>query len=206
MTRFALTTTALVLSTTAAVAGPVDVPPPPPPVYVEEERCGQSFDCFYVGLEYGLGQADITRNDLQTVPVPLTFDPEGSVWGGFAGYNVQNGSLVYGGEVRMLHFIDVSVADFEVDDVIDIRGRIGVAASEDLLLYAAAGYSTANATAGGVDVDLDGFNFGAGIEYNVTERFFVGADFTAREVEGETPVFSYDGSLNTATLRIGFRF
>lgn len=202
MIRITLSTAFLLSTAFTAFAGPVDVPPPLPPVVIADEP----FEGFYVGLEYGFAQGDITREDLLTAPVPLTFEPDGSVWGGFAGYNVQNGSLIYGGEVRLLHFDGVSEGVFEFEDVLDIRARVGFAASDALMIYGALGYSTASAVAGGVDVDLDGFNYGAGVEYNLTESWFVGADVTGRQVDGETPFFSYDGTLNTATLRVGFRF
>lgn len=203
MTRIALTTTAILMSTSTAFAGPVEAPPPPPPIIVQPD---EPYDGFYVGLEYGIAQGDILETDLLVTPTPFTFTPEGSAWGGFAGYNVQNGSMIYGGEIRMLHFIGVEDAGFEFEDVIDLRARLGFAASDALMFYGALGYSTSNAVAGGVQTDLTGFNYGAGVEYNVTERWFVGADVTGRQLEGETPAFSYDGTLNTATLRVGFRF
>lgn len=203
MTRLPITFATLLLSTSAAFAGPVEVPPVLPPVVVPAD---EPFEGFYAGLEYGIVRGDVTRTDLLVTPFPIVYESEGNAWGGFAGYNFQNGAMVFGGEVRMLHFQGVENAGFQFEDVIDVRARLGFAATEDLLLYAALGYSTASAVAGGVDVDLDGYNIGGGVEYNVTDRWFIGADVTTRDVEGATPAFSYDGSLNTATLRVGFRF
>jgi outer membrane immunogenic protein len=76
----------------------------------------------------------------------------------------------------------------------------------DALFYGALGYSWVDADIGANSGTLDGINFGLGGEYNVTERFFVGADVTRREVEGTIGGLDFEGDVDTATLRVGFRF
>jgi opacity protein-like surface antigen len=72
-----------------------------------------------------------------------------------------------------------------------------------MLFYAALGYSWSSFDPGfGGSVDLDGMNFGLGAEYNLSDSFFVGADYTGRSLEGG----GYEADLNTVTLRAGFRF
>jgi opacity protein-like surface antigen len=171
---------------------------------VEPERCTQAFECFYIGLEIGHGMGTGTEQVSPTASFPLDYD--GTAYGVFAGYNVQNGSLVYGGELRFLHLdFEDTVSGFEVDSVIDLRARVGFAASDALLVYGAVGYSSAEAAAAG-SFTMTGFNYGAGAEYNVSESFFVGVDLTGRDLEGSDGGFDYDGTVNTATLRVGFRF
>ncbi len=208
MKRLATMTAIFVASSTAAFAGPVEVPPPPPPVYVEPEACALAFDCFYGGVEFGFGDGYVDETTAvvgaNVVSRTLTFD--GEAYGAFAGYNIQNGSTVFGGEVRYLH---VNLADasgaFEIDSVLDIRGRVGLASSDALMIYGAAGWSTASAM-GAASFDMTGFNYGVGVEYNINESLFLGADVTGRQVEGSNGGFDYDAVLNTATLRAGFRF
>lgn len=201
MTRTPLTLTALLLSTSAAFAGPVDVPPVLPPVVIVPD---EPFEGAYIGLEYGHGSGSVDAS-VTGGPV-ISYDLDGEAYGAFAGYNVQNGSLIYGGELRYLHLnLEDPTAVFQVDSVLDLRARVGFAASDQLLIYGAAGYSIAQATVV-TGFDMTGFNYGAGVEYNVTERWFLGADVTARDLEGTLGAVTYDGMVNTATLRVGFRF
>ena len=208
MTRLTISAAALMAITTPVFAGPVEVPPPPPPVYVEPERCPLAFDCFYLGLEAGYGHGTgnqfnpaVTQGNGDT---PLDYD--GAVYGAFAGYNFQNGAMVYGGEVRFLHGnLSDDTPVFEVNSLIDLRGRIGYAPSDSFMVYGALGYTLAQATAAS-DFDMDGFNAGIGAEFNVSESFFIGADLTARQLEGTLGAFEYDADVHTATIRAGFRF
>ncbi|MEX3015593.1 outer membrane protein [Gymnodinialimonas hymeniacidonis] len=203
MMRFSLTTLALLTSTGAAFAGPYDAPAAPPPVIIAEER---GFDGFYAGLEYGLVDSEFSATLAGANVFTVRYPQEGDAWGGFAGYNFQNGGFVYGGEVRMLHFIDADTISTRLEDVIDLRARAGYALGDDVLVYAAAGYSTGNYWFAGVDTTVSGLNFGAGAEFNVTDRLFVGFDYTSRELEMDPAVPRLEGPLNTATLRVGFRF
>jgi opacity protein-like surface antigen len=208
MTRFTLCAAVLLGSATAAFAGPIDVPHAPPPVYVEPENCALAFDCFYAGIElgFGMGEGDEFEDILGANQVITPLDYDGGAYGVFAGYNFQNGNMIYGGELRYLHLnLNDDASGFEVNSTLDLRARLGFAASEQLMVYGAAGWSIADATAA-ADFDMDGFNYGVGAEYNVSESFFVGADLTGRQLEGTQGIFTYEGTVNTATIRAGFRF
>ncbi len=207
MRRVSTLTALLLLPTSAAFAGPVEVPTPPPPVYVEPERCAQPFECFYVGIEYG--HSMITGFEQEEGDPEEAFDLDnGSVFGAFAGYNFQNGNLVYGGEVRFLHLdLEDPATGFTMDSVIDARARLGFAASDNILLYGALGYSFGDGDGGlGGPVDMSGVNYGVGAEYNLTETFFLGLDYTGRQLEGSTAGFDYEADVNTLTVRAGLRF
>lgn len=208
MTRITVCVAVLLGSTTMAFAGPIEVPHAPPPVYVEPENCVLAFDCFYAGIEfgYGMGEGDQTDGIIGGPIVVTPLDYDGAVYGAFAGYNFQNGNMIYGGELRYLHLnLNDAAAGFEVNSTLDLRARLGFAASDQLMVYGALGWSIADATAA-ADFDMDGFNYGIGAEYNVSESFFVGADFTGRQLEGSLGVVDHEGTVNTATLRVGFRF
>ncbi len=205
MSRIVSLAAALIAFATPALAGPIVAPPAPPPVVIAPERCAQPFDCFYAGIELGFGHGTGTESTTQTIfSQPLDYD--GEVYGVFAGFNIQNGSLVYGGEARYLHLnLTDATTGFEVNSVVDLRARLGFAASDRLLVYGAAGYSMADATAAS-SFDMTGFNYGAGAEYNISDSFFLGIDLTGRDLEGSLGIFDYEGTVNTATLRAGFRF
>jgi opacity protein-like surface antigen len=204
MTRLLTSALALVLAPVASWCGPLDVPPPQPPVVIAAPDA--AFDGFYVGLEYGHVSGDFTGTNGQTSE---TFDfDDGSAWGGVAGYNRQSGRMVYGGEIRMLHFPDFEAfgGTTFIEDVTDLRGRVGYVMG-DAMIYGALGYSWATFDPGlAPNVDVDGLNLGLGAEYNVTDSIFVGADFTTRDMSGDSGGSDYDVIVNTLTLRAGFRF
>lgn len=207
MLRITMSTALLIATAQTASAGPVVVPPPPPPVIVES--CPLAFDCFYIGLEIGHSFSDAVQNEQNGGTGGFgTYDlDEGLVWGAFAGYNFQNGSLVYGGELRYLSLdIEDPLALYTIDSVVEARARVGFAASDAILLYGAIGYSSASAEIGATSFNMTGLNYGVGAEYNINEQFFVGADYTARMLEGSNGIFDYEADVNTATLRVGFRF
>ncbi|OAN73996.1 hypothetical protein A8B78_17780 [Jannaschia sp. EhC01] len=202
MHRFTISAALALAATSPALAGPVDVPPPLPPVIVD--NCPLAFDCLYAGLELGYGQGDGDESVTGGPTIPLDFD--GEVYGAFAGYNFQNGSTVFGGEVRYLHTnLTDGVAGFEVNSLLDLRARVGFAMGQDFMVYGAAGWTMAQATAA-ADFDMDGYNYGIGVEYNLSESFFLGADVTGRQLEGSQGGFDYETTVNTATIRAGFRF
>ncbi len=188
-------------SATIAFAGGTATPPPAA-VVIAPEPPSLAFEGPYAGLEFGLLQPSLTEDGT----TDLDLD-DGSGYGLFAGYNIQNGSLVYGGELRYVVFQDaIGLGGAEIENVIDLRARVGFAASEQLMVYGAAGYSMADATNGATSVDLEGFSYGIGMEYNINERLFLGADFTGRDLEGDAGGLTYEGDANTATLRLGLRF
>jgi outer membrane immunogenic protein len=131
-------------------------------------------------------------------------------YGVFGGFNVQNGNFVFGGEGRYLVFDGVDIGGAgaprgEVENTFDLRARAGLAAG-DALFYGALGYSWVGVDIFGDSGTLDGLNFGLGAEYNVTDSIFVGVDFTRRDVSGEVGGLDVEGDVDTATLRVGFRF
>lgn len=198
-----------VVGSHAAVAGGV-VPSEIVPVVVAP--ADDPFDGFYGGLSLGTVQGDVTD-----VGAPATFPlNDGTAFGGFLGYNFQNGALVLGGEARVLRFNDhdysgvtVGAAPVpvfaELEGVTDLRGRVGYAFG-DVMVYGAAGWSWGTLNAFGTDTDVDGHNVGLGIEYNVNESIFVGFDYTNRDLSGVNATDEYEVDNSTATLRVGFRF
>lgn len=134
------------------------------------------------------------------------------------GYNLQSGSLVYGGELAYSSgnttFPDFPDGNF-LDGMIDLKGRVGYAAGK-MLWYGTLGYSRTDRTfAGPVTNDplkLDGMSFGVGVDMKVSDRMLVGLEFQQRNLsleEGEIggyPTISSDYEVRTIGLRIGYRF
>lgn len=135
--------------------------------------------------------------------------------GGFAGYNWQDGNLVYGVELGVNYTIDdmmiagAATADDFLYGLIDLRGRVGYAV-DDALFYAAAGLSMMDASLNVEDADDFGYNIGFGVDYQVTETFVLGLDYTYRRIDGEitNPAnpFQTENTFNTISLRAAYRF
>lgn len=205
MGNLAVFTVIAVTSFSAAYAdgpGPASAPSvvgaPPPP---------QSFAGAYAGLEFGkvgsTGDETITTGPIFSPDISFT---NGDALGAFAGYNAQSGRFVYGGELRYLSFDDFELGGFDGDNVIDVRGRVGFVTGS-VMLYGALGWSWWSTSNLSVDGDLDGVNLGVGMEYNVTDRFLLGVDYTLRKVDGNLSADrEYDGDLDTISLRAGMRF
>jgi opacity protein-like surface antigen len=204
---------AAVLAVVAApsfAGGPVAVAEEPAPV-APVAPVVQAVDWTggYVGLSFGAASGD--------ADLPATsFDyDDGTSVGIFGGYNVQSGSLVYGGELGYSSVSDVVYAgagtdnESTFDSMVDLRGRLGYAAG-NALLYGALGYAWGETTINGVDTSADGWTFGVGVDYLVSDAVFVGLDWTSRNLdgtyEGTDETFDFDTSLNTLGLRVGLKF
>jgi outer membrane immunogenic protein len=165
----------------------------------------------YGGLSLGGGSADGTLTlDVVgggTFPTPYAPSSE-TAYGAFAGYNFQKGNLVYGIDAQYLSLGDLEDVAAEINDVWDLRARAGVQ-SGSVLFYASLGWSwvSATQTTTGNGYSLDGMNYGLGLEYQTGGAFFLGADYTMRNLDGSVnPTLQLEADVNTLSLRAGYRF
>ncbi|MEO0904435.1 MAG: outer membrane beta-barrel protein, partial [Pseudomonadota bacterium] len=146
------------------------------------------FNGAYAGLSFGTTQGDIeVEGDLGDDKFDFN---DGTAISVFAGQNVSSGDLVYGYELGYSSVSDMFVPgafgdDDELEDIFDLRGRLGYAV-DDLLVYGALGYSFVNYVEPGVsDYSISGLSVGAGAEFHLDGGFFVGGDYTVRLLEGD---------------------
>lgn len=147
MKKFSLAIGGLLLSTTMAFAGGPAPVPMEPEVYAPAPVATHDWTGGYIGLSLNYGRSS------HAVPGPGTL-PQASGFGGgaLAGYNWQNGDLVFGAELagnltRMSGTADCANAAFtcrsRVNNVISGRLRAGVA-MDTTLLFATAGLANAS--------------------------------------------------------------
>ena len=81
------------------------------------------------------------------------------------------------------------------------------------LIYGVLGYSTATTveSPGNVDIDTNGINYGVGVDYMVSDRFFMGVELLQRNLDGDYtssgfPGWTFDGRSQSVSLRGGFKF
>ena len=163
----------------------------------------------YAGLSFGAltkGEGTSTFEEVEET-AKIAGD---IIFGGFAGYQTQNETVVYGGELEIGRANDFTITSG--DDVInrdftliDLKARLGqdVGAA---LIYGVGGLSQVQAFG---DFDGEdtarGFNIGVGLDYKINDQFTFGAEYLARQVvlEDET---EFDIDFQTLALRATMQF
>lgn len=187
----------LLATVIAGLAGSAALAGSPEPyiehVYVDPPQMDAEWDGFYGGLLGGMQGGEIN-------PGAFTFDS--TTYGGFAGYNFQKGQMVFGAEIAaQMGSIDFPPS-FDVDMLVDAKVRLGYSLG-DALVYASGGYSTFGSTA--FAFAAKGWNAGAGIDYAVTDMFFVGGEYVYRNLPTTVPG-GFDYTSHGGQLRAGIRF
>lgn len=147
----------------------------------------------YAGFQ--LGGSDI---DVDGAPL----DGDGPSYGIFAGYNVQNGGVVYGGEIDY-DVTEYEIADGaqEVDSTTRIKGRVGTELGGGLA-YGTAGVVWATSPGLGDD---NGYLLGFGYDLPVTANMSLGAEVLQHEFEDYNDS-GLDVGVTTVKARVSFSF
>lgn len=167
----------------------------------------QDWSGFYGGLSLGRATADMDYGDDGSVEG----DFDGSETTAFLGYNFQNGSLVYGGELAYSRsgLADVVAPVETFKSFIDLKGRLGYAAGQGLF-YAVLGYSknTYFREDASMNSTGNGLAYGIGAEYMVNDKLFVGAEVLRRNFanDANTDYIALSGDVQTVSVRIGMSF
>ena len=204
-----LTITVLTLGfASQALAGnPAPAPVPAVVNVAAPAAAGADWSGFYVGgmVSFDGGDAQGFTNDAQVNAISL--DPT-TAFGGFAGYNKQVNSFVFGAEVAYTTgdiYVTGLSSSFYTDRV-DAKARVGYSLGR-AMVYGVAGYSWADVLDAGDLFPGSGMNYGVGVDVKVGERFFVGAEYLMRDMVGTTVgVNRVDGTINSATIRAGIKF
>lgn len=147
----------------------------------------------YAGVQ--LGGSDI---DVDGAPL----DGDGTSYGIFAGYNIQNGVLVYGGEIDYDETdYDIGNGAQEVDTTYRIKGKIGTELGGGLA-YGTAGFVWATSPGLGDD---DGYLIGAGYDLPVSNNITIGGEVLYHEFDDYNNS-GLDVGVTTFKARVGFNF
>jgi outer membrane immunogenic protein len=185
---------------------------PPAPAAPMEEPPLASWAGPYAGATLGYAFSGTTT------PATGDVDVDGFLGGVFAGYNLQNGLFVYGIEgdvgysgVKGDNGITETKSGFEGS----LRGRMGVAVTNDILLYGTAGGAAqrleVSDPAGDDSNALLGWTAGAGVDVKVTENVFGRVeyrytDFGSGDFNTGSGPQSVDSKENKVTFGIGMKF
>lgn len=190
LTSAALTATAL--APIAATAGSADVAvveaAPAAPVVVAPVAPMGNWTGAYGGLSLG---AQMSESG--------SYDDTQAVYGVFGGYDYQVGRAVFGGELEFSGSDEVDLNGVDVENVARAKIRGGWDFGQTLV-YATAGMSKVETNIGDATSPVGGF----GMEYKVTDRFGLGAEYLAENFEdiGSTNVDVVNQTINLrGTLR-----
>lgn len=205
MKRLLLTTAVASLAASSVLAGAVVyVAPPTSPVVATTVATPHVTDWsgFYAGLSAGGLNGDGGDD-------PFTFD--GTAYGAFAGYNMQRGAFVYGGELAYTYAdttyesgVGSGSGEF---GLFDLKARAGYSLGTALVYLAAGGtFGVYSDDAGYDNAAVSGYNYGIGAEYKFGEHMFVGVEYLARDVSIEDTPDVEGASVDTFALRAGWHF
>lgn len=199
MRILAATTAVVGLAAGSALAADLYSPPPAvAPVTPVYSTPVMTYDWTgpYAGALVGYGWGSFSA--------PISSTPAGFVAGGFVGYNVQAGNVVYGAEMDAEWSGRTDGAGNDVNWTSTFRGRIGYAFGR-FMVYGTAGAAVAGVTTPGPTNSVEiGWTAGAGAEFAITDSIFARAEYLYAGY-GAVPGGS---TLSTQEVRagIGIRF
>lgn len=207
----ALSLVALLGAIPAYAADVVEQPPEPPAAPMETPPIN-TWSGPYAGVSLGYGFAGKTSTDTGD------FDTDGFTGGVFGGYNFQSGMFVYGGEadIGYSHFTgDNGITEAETGFEGSLRARMGVAVTNDILLYGTAGGAAQRLEIsdpiGSDSQTMLGWTAGGGVDVKLTEQVFGRVeyrytDFGSQDFNTGSGTQSVDTSSNRVTFGIGMKF
>ena len=207
MKRLGIAAATLAMATTPAFAGGMDEPvvevapaAPPAPVVATRDWTG-----FYLGAQGTL--IDGTISD----PVGPLFEFDGAMYGLHAGYLYDFGRFVAGAEV------DVDFGDLDVNVIgggptgitLDSVARLKLKGGYDLgntLIYATAGWATAQTSPSAAVGDTDGYFYGIGATFGITQNITASGEILQHEFDGFDLDPTLDTEATTFSLRVSYNF
>ena len=178
----------------------------------------QDWSGVYAGLQAANASGTYRHYDSGVISPANTSPIDGDHLGGFVGFNLQSGNLVYGAELGYSNgdlLVGGSTIYF-IEDMVDVRARVGYAAGK-ALFYGSVGWAMADqhwddGVVTNSPVDVDGLSYGLGVDLMASDRVFVGLDYRhVKLVAGEGdiggfPLVETNSDLDILTLRVGMRF
>ncbi len=215
-TKFALRTVAglgvAAMLAVPAMAADVVYEEPPAPAPVEVAPLESQWGGPYAGIQLGYGFSGNVEEPGNSIGT------SGFMGGAFGGYQLQNGSFVYGVEADVNYSgVDGSNGGVDARSRIDgsLRARAGVAVTNDILVYGTAGGAAERLrlTSGGVsDTEVGlGYTVGAGVDAKLTDQVFGRVEYRYTDYGSQTYNFGgadreFDSSNNRVNVGLGIKF
>lgn len=171
----------------------------------------------YAGVTLNYGFSSEVEGSFTGGP-NTSIDTDGFGGSAFGGWNWQNGAFVYGLEADIgAYGARGENAGIEARNTVDgsVRGRVGVAVTDDVLVYGTAGGAAARqriSTAAGRDTDVVlGYTAGVGVDARLTDQVFGRLEYRhTRYQDGDYSIGGVDGSFdnteNRVSVGLGIKF
>ena len=204
-------------STRAADLGPYGRPAAygAQPTYGLERWSG-----FYLGAGLGYGSGNVGVDGSSGY---FDMDQSGVLGSLYGGYNWQMGSIVSGieldigtGNVGGSHNNLGSLVQPDLNAIGSVRGRLGILATQQALLYATGGLAWANydfkvSSGNTVSDTLVGYQIGAGLEYMIAPQWMMRleynyTDFGSARIDQGAVINKYEPDLHTVRAGVAYKF
>ncbi|WP_394155655.1 outer membrane protein [Loktanella salsilacus] len=124
----------------------------------------------------------------------------------FAGYQLDFGTFVLGGELEyLLGGVSDDEGSFEFDNAVRGKVRLGYDVGQTLV-YGMLGASYVNASFADRDIEAAGYLFGAGVDYRVSPAITVGGEIIADRFDDFNENTADEANVNTVSLRVAYSF
>jgi outer membrane immunogenic protein len=196
----AAATATLILGAFPALAGGVGEPAPAPVTIpaAPAPMPGNDWTGFYAGAQIEYGDVGVSG--------AATDDGTGALGGVFAGYRYDFGTYVIGAE------LDLNAADIDlpvVGGTLDSVHRLGLEAGYDAgpaLVYGTVGAARASVDTGGASLDGNGYFYGVGVDYALTDQVVLGAELLRHEFDDFDNTPGLDVGATTLGISAALRF
>lgn len=178
----------------------------------------QDWSGFYAGLFSNSASGTYRHYDSGVIDPSVTTQIAGNQFGGFAGYNLQSGNLVYGAELAhgAGDLLVGGSTTYFIENLTQIRGRVGYATGI-ALIHGSLGWARADqhwddGIVTNSPVNVDGASYGVGVDVMASDRLILGlawdrVKLVAQEGDiGGFPLVETRDDLDIVTLRVGMRF
>lgn len=202
MTKIWASALASVFLGNAAFAGAPETIITPEPAIADWTPAVTDWSGFYAGASASNEAGD----GIYSLPA-TNVDITSTKFGGFLGYNIQRGSLVFGGEVAYSSGEADIVSTILDEYIFDLKGRIGYIFG-NAMVYGVAGAVSGRQSNVSNAVDFTGFSYGVGADLLLGEHMFVGAELLARDYGGDfnNTTGAADYTTTSSQLRVGWKF
>lgn len=144
---------------------------------------------FYAGVQYGRFETDV----------------DGAGVSGSASENA--GGLHFGYQQDMGQYVAGAELTYDTNDfdLLRLRGKLGYDGGR-VMPYLTAGFAKADGTISGVDFSENGYTYGVGIDFALTQNVIMGLEYTRQSFDDLGGVSGLNADTDAVQLKVSYKF